>query len=891
VWSDLIYRLRALVRRRAVEKEMDEELRFHFERQVEKYVGSGMARAEAERRARMEFGGVESVKEECREARGVSVVETTVQDVRYAVRTLRKSPAFSVIAAVTLALGIGANTAIFSVMEAVMLRPLPYKDPGRLVRFEGYARSGVFSGTDSSVTYAEFEAWKSQSRAFADMAAYYRPGGFNTVTLTGAEPETAQGGFVSANFLPLMGVSPIAGRWFTSEEETRRERVVVLSEGLWMRRFGGSGDVIGKTLEMDGVGARVIGVMPATFQFPDRGVQFWMPVTTNSHWGENIPYDTEHTRGYWARWYVVGRLKTGVTIEQAQAEMSAINTRLHREAPDPNRLSNIQVQALRVELSDNTRLAICVLFAAVCCVLLIACSNVANLALARAVGREREMAVRTALGAGRGRLIRQLFTESAVLALFSGCLGLILAALGIRALVAYAPADIYRLDQAGIDAGVLGFVVAVSLLAAILFGLAPAWTISRGDPNESLKSGTRGATADIGLTRTRGLLVVLEFALSVVLLTGAGLLVRSFLAVESVDPGFRPEHVLTMNIAQPAGASEARRRELDEETMARVRAIPGIQAAGAIDGLFQRQPEDFGVRAVEGRAPDSKVSWAPLTWERIRGDYFQAMGARLMRGRLFTERDGPESPLVAIVDESMARRYWPGEDPMGKRIKGFDHRGKNDDWVTIIGIVEDMRRHGREQKLASHVYEWYKQSGDRTADLVVRAAGDPKALAATLRTVVRGLDRTAILSPVMTVEHQLSDQLAPRRFQTWLLSLFSLMAVVLASVGIYGVMHYSVAQRTHEIGVRMALGARPGNVVRMVIGQGIMLAVMGLGAGMVGSWWLTRLLGSLLFGVTATDPVTFGAAAIVLTLVAILASSIPAMRAARVDPLTALRCE
>ena len=877
---DLLYRFRALFDRGAVERELDEELRFHSDEQVQKYVRSGFSRADAVRQARMDFGGLESVKEECREARGVRAIETTVQDVRYALRTLQKSPTFSVIAVVTLALGIGANTAIFSVIEAVMLRPLPYKDPDGLAVFV------------DAVTYSDFEVWKSQSRTFADMAVYYRTGGFAAVTLTGAEPEAVRGGFVSANFFPLMGISPTAGRWFTREEETERERVVVLSYGLWTRRFGGSPDVVGKTLEMDRIRARVIGVMPATFQFPNREVQFWAPMTINRYWGESIPYNPAHARGYFARWHVVGRLKPGVTIERAQAELNAISAGLQRESPDPNRLSSIQVLPLRLDLSGNTRLALYVLFAAVCCVLLIACSNVANLVLARGAVREREMAVRTALGAGRGRLIRQLFTESAVLALFSGCFGLSLAALGIRALIANAPQEIYRLDQAGVNFGVLGFAVAASLLAAIFFGLTPAWTISRSDPNQSLKSGTRGAKGAMSLMEMRGLLVVLECALSVVLLTGAGLLVRSFLAVEAVDPGFRPEHVLTMNIALPDGTSAARGRELDELTLARVRAIPGVQAVGAISGLFERQPGDFGVRVVEGRAPESTAKWAPLTWDRIRGDYFQAMGAHLVRGRLFTEQDGVDSPLVAIVDESMARRYWLGEDPIGKRFKGFDKRGRDDDWSTVIGVVEDMRRHGREQRLASHVYEWYKQATPySTPDLVVRTAGDPKVLAGTLRNIVRGLDRTAILSPVTTVEQHLSDQLAPRRFQTWLLSLFSLLAMMLASVGIYGLMHYSVAQRTHEIGVRMALGARPANVVGMVIGQGISLAAMGLVAGLAGAWWLTRLLASLLFGITASDPLTFGVAAILLTAVAVLASLIPAWRAARVDPLAALRCE
>ena len=878
--SDLLFRLRALVRRKSVEGELDEELRFHFDEQVQKYVRSGLSRAEAVRRARLTFGGLEQLKEECRDARGVSVIESTAQDVRYAFRALRKSPAFGVVAALTLALAIGANTAIFSVMEAVMLRPLPYKDPGRLVRFTVGA------------TYTDLEAWKSQSRALEDMAIYFRNSGRSRVTLTGVtEPESVQGGFVSANFFPLLGVTPVIGRWLTSDEVARRERVAVLSDGLWKRRFGGSPDAVGMVLQIDGLNFQVIGIMPAAFQFPARDVQFWAPITTNRYWDEIVPFDLNHNWGYWARWNAVGRLRQSATLDQAQAEMGVIKKRLVRGAPDRIRLNEIRVVPLRVDLGANARLAIYVLFGAVSFVLLIACSNVANLVLARGAVRGREMAVRTALGAGRARLIRQLLTESAVLALLAGCLGLILARFGIPLLVAYGPPDLPRLDEASVDPGVLAFTCAISVFAAILFGLAPAWKISQCDPNESLKSGGRSALGVIGLAHTRGVLVMTQFALSVILLTGAGLLVRSFLAVEAVDLGFKPEHVLTMEITLPAGSSPAREHELNDLTLSRLRSIPGVRAVGAINGLFEKQPDDFGVRVVEGRSPEPQGKLAPLTWDNVRGDYFQAMGARLLRGRVFTEQDGVDSPLVVVVDESMARRYWPGEDPIGKRLKGFDKRGHNDEWATVIGVVEDMRRHGREQKLAAHIYEWYNQSGHAPSDLVVRTAGDPRTLAVALRSVVRNLDPTAILSPVTTLEQQLSDQLAPRRFQTWLLTLFSLMAMVLASVGIYGVMHYSVAQRTHEIGIRAALGARPGNLMRMVIGQSLLLAAVGLGAGLAGSWWLTRLFSSLLFGVTPSDPVTFAAVSILLVVVAILASSIPAWRAARVDPIAALRCE
>jgi predicted permease len=798
-----------------------------------------------------------------------------LQDIRYAIRTLRKSPGFTTIAAITLALGIGANTAIFSVVEAVLLRPLPYRDPGRLVL--------LADGT----TYTDFKAWKSQNRTFADMAVYYRSGGRTRVTLTNAgEPESVQCGFVSANFGPLMGVAPLAGRWFTADEVTRRERVVVLSHGLASRRFGASPDAVGKSLQIDGVNWQVIGIMPSTFQFPAREVQLWAPLKSNRYWAEVIPFDPNYSRFAYARWEAIARLKPDASLQQAQAEMSAINTRLEQAAPEWYRARNVNVVPLRIDLSGNTRLAFYVLFGAVSFVLLIACTNVANLVLARGAARERELAIRAALGAGRGRLIRQLFTESAVLAISSGCLGLALAVVGIRLLVAFGPPDIPRLEQAGLDAGVLAFTLAVSLFAAILFGLAPAWRISRSDPNESLKSAGRGAP---GATRTRNLLVVVEFALSVVLLTGAGLLVRSFLAVEAVDPGFRPEQVLTMQVTLPAGTSMARRVALDELMMERIRSIPGVQAAGGINGLLTGNPATFGLRNVDGKAPESQVRWTPLEWTTIRGDYIQAMGSQLLRGRFFSERDAKGTPLVAIVDESVARRYWPGEDPIGKRFKGFDARGRGDEWLTVIGLVRDMRRHGREREPAGHIYQWYRQSDQATPDLVVRTTGDPKALAATLRNVVRGLDQTAILSPVKTLEQQLAGQLSPRRFQTGLLSLFSLIALLLASVGIYGVMHYSVTQRTHEIGIRMALGARPADVLRMVIRQGLALALTGLGVGLAGAWWLTGALASLLYGVTPADPPTLLTVSFLLIAVAVLASSIPAWRAAKVDPLLALR--
>jgi predicted permease len=867
--------------RQQSERDLKRELRSHLELEAQERERDGLPSDRARYAAQRAFGNTTLVQEEIREMSQWMSLERFGQDLRYSIRTLRRSTAFTVVAVGTLALAIGANTAIFSVIEAVVLRPLPYKEPGRLAVL------------NEGTTYTDFQVWKSQSQTFEDMAVYYRPGGRSQVTLTGpGEPESVQGAFVSSNFFPLLGAAPLAGRWFTPDEQAQRQRVIVLSYGLWNRRFGAFPEIAGKVLSMDGVDSLVIGVMPPSFQFPSKDVQFWAPITTNRYWGEILKFDPNYSRYAYARWDAVARLKPGVTVSRAQAEIDAINTRLEQAAPDRNRASTINVIPLRVNLSGNTRLAFYVLFGAVSFVLLIACSNVANLVLARGAARGREMALRTALGAGRARLVRQLLTESSVLALLSGGIGLALAAFGIRALIAFGPPDIPRLGEAALDPGVLGFALAVSMLSAIVFGLVPALKISRSGPQESLKSGARGVSGGAGLTRVRSLLVVVEFALAVILLTGAGLLTRSFLAVEAIDPGFRPEHALTMRITLPAGTTAARRSALDEVTLERVRSIPGVSAVGAIDSLFNRQPGDFGLRAIDGHPPETRAQWMPLDWTTIRGDYFEAMGARLSMGRFFSSSDSLNSPLVAIVDESMARRYWRGENPIGKRFKGFDARGRNDDWLTVIGVVQDMRRHGLERQPAAHIYQWYKQAASaNTPDLVVRTAGDPIKLAATLRNTVRSLDESAILSRATTVEQELSDQLSPRRFQMSLLGLFASIALLLASVGMYGVMHYSVAQRTHEIGVRMALGAQPANVLRMVVARGVSLAAIGLLAGLLGAWWLTRLMSGLLYDVQPSDPLTFGIVSILLITVAALASLIPAWRAIKLDPLSALRFE
>jgi len=811
------------------------------------------------------------------------------QDIRYGLRSLARSPGFTVIAVFTLALGIGANTSIFSVIEAVVLRPLPYRDPGRLVLLADSQDS-----EDGGFLYKDFDFLKSENQTLQDVATYYRDSGFSRVTLAGASgPVSVQGAFTSANLFPLMGVPPTLGRVFTADEEKRKERVVLLSHGLWISQFGASPDVVGKTLQIDGVSSQIIGVMPTTFQFPARDQQFWAPITTNHFWGDPALTTTNsgNSSGFYQRWQAIGRLKPGVKLQQAQVEISTTFARIRQEDNDPNRSVGVSLLPLRVTLSGNTRLAFIVLFTAVGFVLLIACSNVANLLLARGASREREIAVRAALGANRIRLVRQLFTESVLLASLSGCLGLMLVPLGVRSLVALAPADIPRLHEAGVDGGVLTFTLGISSIAAVLFGLIPAWRIS--GTIGPLNSFAKGIAASVVLKRTHGFLVIAEFAVATVLLTGAGLLVRSFLAVEAVDSGFQPEQILTMNISVP-GATPEWTNDLYSTVLERVRAVPGIQAVGAVDSLFDLgKINNLGLRSIEGYTPESKEHWTPLSWAAVRGDYFQAMGVQLLRGRYFTAQDGPNSPLVAIIDESMARRYWPNKDAIGKRVKGQDPRGKSDDWLTVVGIIRDMRRSGLERGPIPHVYEPCTQAidGYRTSDLVVRVIGAPGALAQPLRAVVREIDHSAILSSVTTMEQQLSEQLSPRRFQTTLLTIFSLVALLLAGVGIFGLLHYSVAQRTHEIGIRMALGAHPREIVKLVVKDGAKLAVAGLVIGAIAATAVTRFMKSLFFGVTSTDPATFVSVVILLMMVALLACYVPAHRAARVDPTVALRYE
>jgi putative ABC transport system permease protein len=804
------------------------------------------------------------------------------QDLRFSLRMLLKNPGFTLVAMLTLAVGIGANTAIFSVVNAVLLRPLPYQDPDRLAML--WTDDPKHDIHEEGVSYPNFLDWRSQNKLFTDMAICSRR---NAVVLTGGdEPERVMSDLVSANLFPLLGVRPALGRAFSPEEEIRRARVVVISHGLWRRRFGAAPDVIGKTLEIDGQTSQVIGVMPADFYFPTRDTQLWELASAARFW------EFVRAERFTDTWRVVGRLKQQTTFDQAQAEMNTIGQRLAQTYPVTNDNFmgfGVNVVPLLIQFTGkNLRLALWVLLGAVVFVLLIACANVANLLLARGAAREREFAVRAALGAGRGRLIRQLLTESAFLALVSGLLGLGLAAVGVRALIAFAPPDTPRLDEVTIDPGVLGFTVCVSLLTGLLFGLAPAWKVSRSNPNEALKEGGRGSSGGLRLRQTRGLLVVVECAMAVALLASAGLMIRSFMRLQSVDPGFKPEGLLLARVSLPQSLDRtpAQTAAFFPQVIDRVAALPGVQAVGAIGNLLMRGNPD-GTITVEGRPPDGSGEGAgELTAENISHDLFQALGMPLLKGRFFTRQETFDSRVV-VINETLARRFFPGEDPIGRRFKVGGPQSENN-WFEIVGVVGDLRRQRLEKQAVS---EFYFPSASNYMDLLVRVRADPLALAGAIRREIRAVDPTAAVYGVTTGPRLLEKLSAGRRFQTGLLALFATVALALAAIGVYGVMRYAVAQRTHEIGIRLALGARSSDVLRLVIGQGMKLTLVGVATGLLASFALSRVMAQLLFGVSATDPATFAGVALTLIGSALLACYLPARRATKVDPLTSLRHE
>ncbi len=843
-----------------------EEVQSHLAHEADELEERGHAPANAGSRARRVFGNPISIQEEVYRRSRVWWWDQFSGDFRHALRLFWKRPGFSAVVVLTLALGIGANSAIFSVINAVLLRPLPYFAPQRLAML--WSEDSAHGLKEGRVSLLNFADWKTRSHTFQDMTVFI--GQTFLLGNNDGPPERMRSARVPANFFPLLGVKPILGRVFTADEERRREAVAILSYGLWQRRFGGSQNVLGADIVKDGRKSRIIGVMPAAFQFPFPDTNVWEPITTHPYWVARDRTDQRIA----SNWFVLGRIRPGVTWSQVQSEMSAIARELAAEYPENRTRPQISVVPLSTQTTGPVQLSLAVLFGSVFLMLLIACINVANLLLARGSTREREFSVRRALGAGRGRLAAQLLTESLVLSAAGGALGLALAAAALQALIAFAPPGIPRLMEARIDPQVLLFTLAVSLFSAIVSGLWPALR----DGASLARSRQWTTVANRGV---RNMLVVGEFSIALVLLAGAGLMLRSFLALQNVDPGFHPENLLVMRIDLHVGRTAAQQIQYFRDALARVRTIPGVLSAGAISGFLWSDPED--TVQIEGRAPQRPGPSDDL----IAGAFFESAGIPLLKGRLFSDQDRAGSPAVAIINETMAKTYWPNEDAIGKQFR-FPG-GESSPWTTVVGISGDMHRQGLEKQVVPQVFRPDAQQSEDMLDVIVRTAGDPNALAATVRSEIQSVDKSVAKFKVTTVEDQLGQQTAERRFQTSLIGLFSLAALLLSAIGIYGLMHYFVVQRANEIGVRMALGARSLDVLALVLRQGMSLAAVGATLGILGAFALTRLLSGLLFGVTPTDPLTYAAAPAILLAVAALACWIPARRAAAIDPVRALR--
>jgi putative ABC transport system permease protein len=796
---------------------------------------------------------------------------------------LAQKPGFAAAAVLALALGIGANSAIFSVVNAVLLRSLPYEEPNQLLIVQSTRRQD--SGRSGSSSYPDFADLKSQNQVFDDMAAFRSKG----LTLTGAgEPERLEGARVSASFFPLLGVKTSLGRTFLPEEDKpKAERVVVISHGLWQRRFGGDANITGQSLTLDAQSYTVVGVLAAGFDFPIEieKADVWSPLALD---GQLLEQRGAHFLK------VIARLKPGVSPQTAQAEITTIATSLEQQYPEDDTDRIVTLYSLYDHLVGGIRPALLVLLGAVGFVLLIACSNVANLLLARAAARQKEIAIRMALGASRGRIVRQLITESLILAFIGGGAGLLLALWGVESLIALSPANLPRLSGIGVDGWVLGFTLLISVMTGIIFGLAPALKASRPDLNDALKEGGRGSTEGFSGRRLRNLLVVSEMALALVLLISAGLLIRSFLQLQQVNAGFDPANVLTMSVQLPESKYEqgVQVSAFFEQTLERIAALPGVESAGGVTTLPLSGNNMRTTFTVQNR-PAPVPGQEPLAQLRaVTPGYFRTLRIPLLRGEEFTENYKKDRPGRIIINDTMARRFFPDEDPIGLRLSiglGIDDNDPTA-W-EIVGIVGDVRHASLDAEPIPEMYVPHSQQSWPFLTLVVRSSSDPMALAGPVRSQILALDNDQPVSGIRSMEGMVSASIAQPRFYLLLLSIFAALALVLAAVGIYGVLSYSVTQRMHEIGIRMALGAKQSDVIKLVVGQGMMLALVGVAIGLVSAFVFTRLMSSMLYGVSATDPVTFAALALLLTAVALLASYIPARRATKVDPMIALRYE
>ncbi len=870
--NDLLFRVRTLLRRYAAECELDDELRFHLERQIGKYLKSGMSQEEAARRARLEFGGLDQVKDECRAARGTSFFETLAQDLRYAARTLVRAPAFTACAVLTLALGIGANTAIFSVVNSVLLNPLPYLDPEELLA----ARQN-----DSRPNLMDIQR---QTSSFSSS------GGVNIepMDFTGnGEPMRVHGAYVDAGLLPTLGVQPMLGRWISAEEDVKGgPHNALVSYSFWRDFLGSDPHVLGKTIRLSGYSYTVIGVMPREFSLPKESADVFVSLWVA--YPEAAPFRGVHfMHTYWRR-------KPGVTLAQAQADIAQVDHRLAEQFPDSEKERVTILVPLHDWLVGNVRPALLILFGAVGLVLLIACANFAMLLMARAVARQRELIIRASLGARNSRLIRQRLTESTLLALVGGATGLAVAKLGTTFLLALKPAALHRFHAISMDARVFLFVFAVSLLTGLLFGLLPAWSASRGDVAEALRENTRSASASASRSWLRSFLIAGEFALALILLVGAGLLIKGFLRLRSVNPGFNPVNIMTMYLQLP----ETRYPQIPSQTnfrrelLARINALPGIEAAMITDIPLAGNFVDHRV-VIDGRPTPAPGSEPEVQTLSVMGDYFRLMQIPIHAGRDFRTTDREGQPLVAIVNQAFVRQFLPGQNPIGTRID-WTRLNEPHRWMTIVGVAGDVKHSGLNQPVDPAVYSLFSQNDEawrRWMTLVIGTRVPVAGLVEDVKKQVWRLDSQIPISDIQSMDDLMSVSVAQQRFNMLLLAIFAILALVLAGVGTYGMMAYGVNQRTHEIGVYMALGAQHRDVLRLVMKDGVKLALVGIVLGLTGAIALTRVMVSLLFEVNPTDPATLVGVAMLLAAVALLACYIPARRALSIHPMTALRCE
>ncbi len=881
-------------RRGAREAELARELRDHLELEVEEQQAAGLSQREAARTAHLALGNTLKIEEDVRAAWGFQWLETLVQDIRYAFRMLRKSQGFTAVVVLTLSLGIGASTAVFSLVDAVLLKPLPFPHAERIVFPWRLPKRGLNLGFDYYPWgRVDFLFFNRESKAFDAMGAFLS----QSFNLTGSgQPVRVDGLRASAGFFPSLGVRPEIGRIFTDkEDELGNEHEVILSDALWRQRFGADPDILGRSIQLNGAPYTVIGVMPRGFVFPRANempdvftfapqVELWVPLALNR--GSMVVNEPDELA-------VVARLKPGVSLAQAQADMDVMGKHLESGRPNGQGWFQSRVTPLTRQAAGDTRQPLLLILAAVAVVLLIACSNVASLLLTRSLNRKREITVRAALGAGASRLIRQLLTESVVLAGLGGALGILIAEVAIRLVKAFGPASIPRLSEASLDVRVLLFALCVTLMTGVLFGMVPAISATRENLVESLKEGNRRTSSNSGTHRTRDWLLISQIALALVLVIATGLLTRTFYRLLRVDPGFRAARALTFELTLPASKypDQAHIVATYQNVLRHLQALPGVQAAGVTEIVpLSGATESTAIRFSD-HPPASPLDIPMANYTMVSPEYFSAVGTPILRGCQFLDSDTASSTPVAIISAALAKKYWPGRDPIGKQIAP---RGRVFPMTTIVGIAADVKRISLRESPPPEMYVPYTQKvwpSLLTMDVVLRTAQDPAAAATSVRKAVHAVDPDLPVANMRTMNDLVSESIAQPRFTVLLLAAFGGLALLLAAVGMYGVISYNVTQRTQEIGIRVALGAQRRDVMQLILIQGARLALVGVAIGLLAAFGLTRLMVSLLYGITATDPFTFVAVAVLLTLAAMLASYIPARRAVKVDPMVALRYE